>query len=658
MLHFAQELLLLLFKEDAGDPTFVPEPALHHALAGALLMELAQQNRIDTDPNRLVVVDPSPVGDEILDAALARVAASDETRDAAHWVRELAADGDDIRAKALAGLVATGVLESDAEGALVPSPAVARARRYPAVDGSADGPEQEVRLRIMRVLFGDEIPSPWDVVIICLADACGMFERMLSKAELEQARERIDLVSRLDLIGQAVTGAVRTIAERAETPAPPPAKRIPRVKGLLRPLKGAGQDFLGLLADEHRKHGPVFELRLLHRRAIVLAGVEANRFANRQGRLYFTNAPWGGFVEGLGALRLVLNMDGHDHAAMRKAFASAFSRGRFQRSLDVADGVTRRQVAAWPRSEPLKPMLALQRIVAGQMGEILAGGAADDYVHDMAEFLNILLITRVARQLPMFLYARRYKRAWARLQTLAQATLASHEPGGPHANADDFVNDLIDLHKADPQFMPELDMRAWVLAPYLVGIETVASTCAFTLYAILKRPALAERIRAEADAFFDGPLTAPRLRELDVTHRTVLESLRVYPVAAVLFRMAANSFDFAGYHVPAGQSLYIPTALTHRLPECFPEPERFDIDRYLPERAEHRQPHAFAPFGVGTHRCLGGGFAEAQTLLTIATVMHAADIEMDPPDYELRMTNVPTPRPAKDFRFIVKGLRN
>ena len=165
------------------------------------------------------------------------------------------------------------------------------------------------------------------------------------------------------------------------------------------------------------------------------------------------------------------------------------------------------------------------------------------------------------------------------------------------------------------------------------------------------------RIVAEADEFFAGAPTAEGLRRLDVTHRVVLESLRMYPAAPVIFRKVANSFDFAGYRIPAGKSLFVATAVTHRLPEFFPDPDRFDIDRYLPDRAEHRQPDAFVPFGVGTHRCLGGGFAEAQTLLTIATILHAAELELEPPGYTLKMRNVPTPRPAGSFRFRLKRLR-
>lgn len=108
---------------------------------------------------------------------------------------------------------------------------------------------------------------------------------------------------------------------------------------------------------------------------------------------------------------------------------------------------------------------------------------------------------------------------------------------------------------------------------------------------------------------------------------------------------------------PAGRPLFVATTVTHRLPECFPDPDRFDIDCYSPERAEHRQPNAYVPFGVGTHRCLGAGFAEVQTLLTLAVILREAELVLDPPDYELEMTNVPTPRPAKSFKFKVASRR-
>ena len=83
-----------------------------------------------------------------------------------------------------------------------------KSRRYPAVQGEA---EREVKLRIMGVLFSDEIPDPRDVMIICLADACGIFSRLLSREELDRASARIEQVRKLDLIGQAMSQAITDI---------------------------------------------------------------------------------------------------------------------------------------------------------------------------------------------------------------------------------------------------------------------------------------------------------------------------------------------------------------------------------------------------------------------------------------------------------------
>ena len=201
MLRFAEEIMLLLLDDEGGDFLHVSDWSLRCALAGAVLMDLALENRIDTDLKQLVLVDATPVGDDLLDPTLARIAAADETRDAAHWVHQTARQSDEIRDRALARLTEHGILERRDESFLW----VFKSRRYPAVDGKAD---REVKLRIMGVLFSDEIPDPRDIVIVCLAEACGIFQALLSTRELATASARIEQVRKLDLIGQAISQAV------------------------------------------------------------------------------------------------------------------------------------------------------------------------------------------------------------------------------------------------------------------------------------------------------------------------------------------------------------------------------------------------------------------------------------------------------------------
>ena len=200
-LRFAEEITLLMLHDEDGEFVPVPGWSMQCAFVGAVLMDLALENRIDTDLKRLVLIDPTPLGDSLLDPVLARIAQATETHDARYWVDNLADGAEEIRETALARLVERGILRREEDRFLW----VFSSRRYPLIDGEA---EREVKLRIMEVLFGDEIPDPRDIVIICLADVCGILRELLSARELERASERIEQVRKLDLIGQAVTKSV------------------------------------------------------------------------------------------------------------------------------------------------------------------------------------------------------------------------------------------------------------------------------------------------------------------------------------------------------------------------------------------------------------------------------------------------------------------
>ena len=200
MLRFAEEIILLMLHDDDGKFAHVPSWSTDRAMAGAVLMDLALENRIDTDPENLVLIDATPVGDSLLDPTLADIAAGDQ-RDARYWVEHTAKKGEQIREEALSRLVGSGILEQHDDRFLW----VFRSRRYPLVDGKA---EREVKLRIMEVLFSNQIPAPRDVVIIALADACGIFRELLPKRELQQAADRIEQVRKLDLIGQAMAETI------------------------------------------------------------------------------------------------------------------------------------------------------------------------------------------------------------------------------------------------------------------------------------------------------------------------------------------------------------------------------------------------------------------------------------------------------------------
>jgi Golgi phosphoprotein 3 len=204
MLRFAEELMLLILDDENGRFARVPDRLMRYALAGGVLMDLALENRIDTDLKNLILVDSTPVQDSLLDPTLADIAQATDTKDARFWVERTALRADEIREEALNRLVEQGILQREEDRFLW----VFQSRRYPIVDNTA---EREVKLRIMEVLFSDQIPDPRDVVIIGLAHACDIFTEILSARELARVADRIDQVRKLDLIGQAMSQAITDI---------------------------------------------------------------------------------------------------------------------------------------------------------------------------------------------------------------------------------------------------------------------------------------------------------------------------------------------------------------------------------------------------------------------------------------------------------------
>lgn len=195
MLTCTEELLLLAHDENSGTFANLQDLLMNTAVAGAVLMDLALLNRVDTDLTAFVVLDRKPTGEKLLDLALAALPDKATTIDALDVLRKQGATFMDM---AIERLIERGILRKQ-EGRIL---WVFESRRYPLIDGKE---LQEVKKRIADLLLSDEIPDPRDVVIICLAQACGLLRRVFSESELRSAEARIEQLTRLDLIGQAMT---------------------------------------------------------------------------------------------------------------------------------------------------------------------------------------------------------------------------------------------------------------------------------------------------------------------------------------------------------------------------------------------------------------------------------------------------------------------
>ena len=278
------------------------------------------------------------------------------------------------------------------------------------------------------------------------------------------------------------------------------------------------------------------------------------------------------------------------------------------------------------------------------------------YFEDVRSFLNVIMRASVLKMWPGFmLRTPAYRRAKASAFALAAEVVAAHRAVPPGAARPvDLIDDVLAARDADGQPLDENALVVSAIAPFFAGIDTVANTLAFMLYALLKHPAALARVTAEARAMFaEGVPPLHALKSLHALHGATLETLRMYPVAAFTPRTAVKPFEFAGCRVEQGTEVLVANGVTHRLAQFFPDPDVFDIDRYREPRNEHRQANVFAPYSLGGHTCLGAGLAEAQIMLTMAALLTSARLELEPADWELKIKLAPLPSAGRGLRVRV-----
>ena len=435
----------------------------------------------------------------------------------------------------------------------------------------------------------------------------------------------------------------------------------PSAKGL--PLLGNALDMridpLNYFVKLYREHGPVFRISIMGRPITVMCGIEANRFLARDGETYLgSESLFGGMSRELGSDALLTAIDGVPHRHQRKVQRRGFSREAFLSKLPANLEIIQNFAARWEPGTSIPLFPTMQRVVTDQLGVILCGRPCGEYFDDIWKLLNTNMKVHVLKTHPkLYLKQPAYLRAKQRSLDFSREILAWHRANPPLDREPILIDDLVVSTDENGNAYPEALLLTAIVGGYFAGMDTVASTASFMLYSVLKVPGLLERVRAEVDAVFDnGGLTAESLRQMPVLHHTAMETLRMYPVAPFSPRAVIRDFEFGGYHFAAGTEIFVGNAVTHALEEYFPNPERFDVDRY--DRADHpKTPQAFAPFTLGAHTCLGAGIAESQLMVVVAALVRLLDLSLDPPDATVTIYANPIPNPGRKLAIKVLGAR-
>jgi len=165
------------------------------------------------------------------------------------------------------------------------------------------------------------------------------------------------------------------------------------------------------------------------------------------------------------------------------------------------------------------------------------------------------------------------------------------------------------------------------------GHHTTSGSAAWTLIELLRHPDIMGAVVAELDDIYgDGrDVSFQALREIPKLEHSIHEALRLHPPLIILMRKVMYDFHYKGWTVPAGKLVGVSPAVSNRMPECFPEPDRYNPSRYEEPRAEDRQLFHWIPFGAGRHRCVGAAFALMQLKAIFSDLLRSYEFELSQP---------------------------
>jgi len=238
----------------------------------------------------------------------------------------------------------------------------------------------------------------------------------------------------------------------------------------------------------------------------------------------------------------------------------------------------------------------------------------------------------------------RFRRSKARLDAVVDRLIREHrtamaqaEQRGEEQDRGDLLSmlltssdDLLDeagKPTGERVSLSDLQVRDEVLTIFLAGYETVANGLTWTWYLLSQNPEVEARLHAEVDAVL-GPSQARRTAtladyaQLKYTEMVFAESMRLYPPAWAMGRMSTAVVELGPYCIPPGAHFFFSQYIMSRTEEFYPDPLRFDPERFTPQAKAARPRFAYFPFGGGSRQCIGEAFAWMEGVLSIATLAH------------------------------------
>lgn len=342
----------------------------------------------------------------------------------------------------------------------------------------------------------------------------------------------------------------------------------------------------------------------------------------------------------------ILTSDGDRWQRQKRFVQPLFTRRRVASYVDVMAEETVALVDRWHAAAggggTVDAAGDMMRLALGVIGRVLFGTELDRAVpvlHDAFPVVSAHVLRRL--QSPLRLPAtwptpanRRAARAQRRLYDVVDGIIDRRRAAS--AAGEDLLSLLLrarDPDAAGAAGLDDAEVRDQVLIFLLAGHETTATALTFTLHLLGGHPEAQQRVRVEAERVLGADDQAPtveRIAALGYTTQVVKEAMRLYPSAYGIGRRAVEGDVIGGYRLPPGADVFVSPWVIHRHPRVWEQPQRFDPDRFTPEREQQRHRYAYLPFGGGPRACIGQYFSMLEATLATASIVHAFGLHAPP----------------------------
>ncbi|MBI3805671.1 MAG: cytochrome P450 [Nitrospirae bacterium] len=334
----------------------------------------------------------------------------------------------------------------------------------------------------------------------------------------------------------------------------------------------------------------------------------------------------------------LLTSEGEFHRRQRRIAQPAFHRQRIASYGEIMTGYAARMREGWKAGTPFDLHAEMMHLTMGIAAKTLFDADVDSKAHEIGEALSTaveffnrftLPFADLMAELPIP-STLRFKKAKQRLDETIYRMIAERRA------SDEDRGDLLSmlLHATDEEGtggMTDLQLRDEAMTIFLAGHETTANALAWTWYLLSQHPEVEAKLHAEIDLLLGDRLpTVDDLPKLQYVEKVLAESMRLYPPAWLVGYRAIDDYSFEKYNVPGGTIFLMSQYVVHHDSRYFPDPFRFDPERWTPEAKAARPKFSYFPFGGGPRVCIGETFAWMEAILVMAAIARRWQLRLVP----------------------------